>query len=157
MPENLLGLLKLCLLALLYLFFLRVLWAVWSEVRAPKPATQPAGAPGGAKASRPPRRRGREMPASSLVIAEPASRAGVTFALGGELSIGRAAACHIALPDDNYVSQTHARVFQRDGMSFVEDLGSTNGTYLNGAMVSSPVPLRKGDHLQVGGTVIEVM
>ena len=37
MPENLLGLLKLCLLALLYLFFLRVLWAVWSEVRAPRP------------------------------------------------------------------------------------------------------------------------
>ena len=38
MPENLLGLLKLCLLALLYLFFLRVLWAVWAEVRGPKPA-----------------------------------------------------------------------------------------------------------------------
>ena len=44
MPEQLLGLLKLCLLALLYLFFARVLWAVWTEVRAVRPQTESAGA-----------------------------------------------------------------------------------------------------------------
>ena len=43
MPEQLLGLLKLCLLALLYLFFARVLWAVWTEVRAVRPQTESAG------------------------------------------------------------------------------------------------------------------
>ena len=55
MPEQLLGLLKLCLLALLYLFFARVLWAVWTEVRAVRPQTEGAG-PVGAGAPRPARR-----------------------------------------------------------------------------------------------------
>lgn len=157
MPENLLGLLTLCLLALLYLFFLRVLWAVWSEVRAPKPAVAASRAGVARPRGRPARRRMRDAAPSALVIAEPAARAGVSFPLGPELHIGRAAACHIALPDDTYVSQTHARVFQRDGMAFVEDLGSTNGTYLNGTLVSAPAPIRRGDRLQVGATVIEVV
>lgn len=155
MPENLLGLLKLCLLALLYLFFLRVLWAVWSEVRAPRPVPQGAGASPGGKV-RSPRRRGRDAPATRLVVVEPTARAGTAFSLGHELTMGRAAGCHVALPDDTYVSQLHARVFERDGVSFVEDMGSTNGTYVNGNLVSSPVPLRRGDRLQVGSTVLEV-
>ena len=45
--------------------------------------------------------------------------------------MGRAAGCHIALPDDTFVSQLHARVFERSGQVYVEDLGSTNGTYVN--------------------------
>ena len=70
-------------------------------------------------------------------------------------SIGRAAGCQITL-DDSYVSQLHARVFVRDGLLYVEDLGSTNGTYLNTRKVSAAVPMQRGDKLKIGSTVMEV-
>ena len=154
MPENLLGLLKLCLLALLWLFFVRVLWAVWAEVRGPKPAK--AAGPGGQK-TKPPKGRGRSAPATRLVVDQPVAKKGITFDLGPELTVGRAAGCQIALADDTYVSQLHARVFERSGQVYVEDLGSTNGTYVNGHRVSAPTPVQKGDSLQVGSTVLEVL
>jgi pSer/pThr/pTyr-binding forkhead associated (FHA) protein len=152
-PENLLGLLKLCLLALLYLFFLRVLWAVWAEVRGPK-AAKAANGNGKAK---PARFRSRGGPATRLVVDKPAAQRGTTFDLGSEVTVGRAAGCHIALPDDTFVSQLHARVFERSGQVYVEDLGSTNGTYVNGHRVSAPTPMHKGDSLQVGSTVLEAV
>ena len=62
----------------------------------------------------------------------------------------------MSLPDDTFVSQVHARVFRRDGSLFVEDLGSTNGTFLNRKAVSGPMALRKGDRLQIGRSVLEV-
>jgi pSer/pThr/pTyr-binding forkhead associated (FHA) protein len=148
--DSLLGLLKLCLLALLYLFFLRVVWAVWSEVRGPKKVAAPAPAPAKGKA---PKRRDL---ANRLTVTDPRALRGAAFDLGPEVTVGRAAGCQITLPDDTYVSTLHARVFQRDGQAFVEDLGSTNGTYVNGDRVTSAVPLRRGDRLQVGSTVMEV-
>ncbi len=50
----------------------------------------------------------------------------------------------------------HARLFRRDGRLWVEDLGSTNGTFVNRKKVAAPVALRRGDRLQVGTTVLEV-
>lgn len=149
MPEPLLAVLKLCCLALLYLFFLRVLRAVWAEVNPKRPLVEEA-----------PRRRerrtsGRRGPISRLVVVEPADLKGRAYELGEELTVGRAAGCQVSL-DDNYVSQLHARVFQRDGVLYVEDLGSTNGTYLNTRKVSSPSPIKRGDQLKVGSTVMEV-
>ena len=155
MPENLLGLLKLCLLALLYLFFLRVLWAVWSEIRGPRPARAgTAAAPVKVRSSR---MRGRGGPATRLVVDQPVAKRGVFFDIGSEMTVGRAAGCQIALIDDTYVSQLHARVFERSGQVYVEDLGSTNGTYVNGHRVSAPTPMHKGDSLQVGSTVLEAV
>ena len=153
MPENLLGLLKLCLLALLYLFFLRVLWAVWAEVRGPKPA-KVNGSAGKVKT---PRLRSRGGPATRLVVDRPLTQKGTSFDIGAEATVGRAAGCHIALPDDTFVSQLHARVFERSGQVYVEDLGSTNGTYVNGHRVSTPTPMHRGDSLQVGSTVLEAV
>ncbi|MDH3755228.1 MAG: FHA domain-containing protein [Acidimicrobiia bacterium] len=149
MSEQLLALLKLCLLALLYLFFLRVLWAVWTQVRTPrkKPSGRPrrpavTGARGGG-------------PASRLVVVEPTELAGREFPLGDELTVGRAAGCQVTL-DDTYVSQLHSRIFLREGSYLVEDLGSTNGTYLNRRRVSGPMVMQQGDKLQVGSTVMEL-
>jgi hypothetical protein len=160
-PEQLLGLLKLCLLALLYLFFARVLWAVWTEVRAVRPQTEGAGAVGpgaaggAAQSSRRARRSGPGIP-NRLTVSEPPSRRGVRFELDvPELTIGRAAGCHVSLPDDTFASSLHARVFGRDGSVYVEDLGSTNGTYVNGVRLAAPTVLRPGDQLQVGNTVLE--
>ena len=67
----------------------------------------------------------------------------------------RAAGCQVPL-EDAYASQVHARVFQRDGNWFVEDLGSTNGTYLNRRKVTGPMQVQRGDKLQIGNTVLEL-
>ena len=168
MPEQLLTILKLCLLALLYLFFLRVVRAVWVEVNGPRPraaaklaasraAAAASGAPAAAPASRRATRRrghgGADGPA--LVVVAPPEQQGRLYPLGEELTMGRAAGCQVTL-DDTYVSQIHARVFVRGGQVYVEDLGSTNGTYLNRTKVAGPMLVGPGDRLQVGSTVLEL-
>jgi hypothetical protein len=159
MSDQLLNIFKLGLMGLVYLFLLRVVRAVWVEIAPPRPvapdarrgrrAARAAPAPAAPKA-----RRTRGAP-SELVAVEPPEKAGQRYPLGDELTVGRAAGCQIAV-EDTYVSQLHARVFTRDGQLFVEDLGSTNGTYLNRAKVSGPMVMQKGDRLQVGNTVLEV-
>lgn len=158
MDEQLLTILKLCLLALLYLFFFRVLRAVWAEIRGPKVAVatprQAAAAPvPSAKAVRKAERKALPV---QLAIVEPAALKGRTFPLAEELTVGRAAGCQVTI-DDTYASQIHARVFSRDGQLFVEDLGSTNGTFLNRQKVHGPQAFRRGDRLQVGNTVMELV
>ena len=153
MPDPLLTILKFCFLAILYLFFIRVLRAVWAEVRAPREraaAAQQAPA-------RPTRAAiGGNRPPGKLKVVEPAERRGRTYDLSDELTVGRAGGCQVALGDDTYVSQLHARVFRREGQFYVEDLGSTNGTYVNRKKVTAPIAIRKGDRLQVGKTVMEL-
>jgi pSer/pThr/pTyr-binding forkhead associated (FHA) protein len=153
-PEQLLNLLKLFLIVLLYLFFLRVLRAVWTEVNAPRLVEAPAP-PGRQKG------RGRRHARSGrsnhpqLKVLEPAGLRGRSYALDEEITLGRAAGCQVPL-EDAYASQVHARVFQRDGNWYVEDLGSTNGTYLNRRRVAGPMVLKRRDRLQIGNTVLEL-
>ena len=151
MPDQLLNLLKLFLLLLLYLFFLRVLRAVWAEVSPPTLVEAPA------KPRRGPRRaalKGRHAPLLLRLIAPPELK-GRTHPLGEEITLGRAAGCQITI-DDTFASQLHARVFQREGQVYVEDLGSTNGTYLNRHKVTGPMVMQRGDKLQIGNTVLEL-
>jgi pSer/pThr/pTyr-binding forkhead associated (FHA) protein len=165
MSEQLLNILKLCLLALVYLFLVRVVRAVWAEVAVPKPADvarrgvlRSRGAPAPTVTTSlpaPPKGRKARGAATELVAVEPAESAGRRYPLGDEITVGRAAGCQVTV-DDTYVSQLHARVFSRDGQIFVEDLGSTNGTYLNRAKVAGPMVMHKGDRLQIGNTVLEV-
>jgi hypothetical protein len=168
MTDQLLGILKLALLALLYLFFARVLWAVWTEVRGtgqplvpqgsvPPPQPPPAKpAPSGGKRSR--RQKIRKAPTGQvarLLVVEPAARKGATLGVDREITFGRAAGCTVSVPDDTYMSQVHARVYMDDGDVFVEDLDSTNGTFINGERVHGTRQLFHGDKLQVGHTVLE--
>ena len=157
MPEPVLTLLKYVFLAVLYLFLLRVLRAVWVELREPKPA--PLGpprpdAPAGPAAVAPP----TVGPAGpeKLVVVQPSAQKGTEFLLADEVTVGRAGGCGVLLAHDTFVSQLHARVFRRDGDLWVEDLGSTNGTYLNKKKVTAPVAVRKGDKIQFGRTTLEV-
>ncbi len=90
------------------------------------------------------------------MVLEPADQYGQSFELGDELTVGRAIGCGISLPDDTFVSTLHARVFRRDGSLFVEDLGSTNGTFVNDRPVTGTVAFHKGDRLQVGKSVLEL-
>ncbi len=149
--EQLLNVLKLCLLALLYLFFLRVLRAVWVEVKGPAFV---GGEPDGAKPVKEHHHRRRHQP-SHLDIVEPTALRGLRFDLADEMTLGRAAGCLVTL-DDTYASQIHARVYRQDGQCYVEDLGSTNGTWLNRQKVTGPMEMKRGDHLQIGNTVLEV-
>ena len=164
MPESLLTILKFCLLAVLYLFFARVLRAVWASVNALPSREAPAPAPPAAAVAAPAPRTvpvAAAVPAAApdgvrrLRVVEPPDASGRVFELGDELTVGRAPGCQVAL-DDTFASAHHARVFRRDAKVYVEDLGSTNGTYLNRELVSRPIEVRRGDRLQVGRTVLEV-
>lgn len=156
MPDSLLTVLKFCFLALLYLFFIRVLRAVWAEVSeraAPAVAAAPARARQGW--SPPNKGGGGNKAGSRLKVIEPAETKGEIYELADELTVGRAGGCQITL-DDTYVSQLHTRVFRRENQLYVEDLGSTNGTYLNRRKVTAPIAIRRGDRLQIGKTVMEL-
>jgi pSer/pThr/pTyr-binding forkhead associated (FHA) protein len=157
-PDSLLAVLKVVFIGLLYLFFLRVLRAVWIELREPKTVQVAAVPPPAPPQPATARKRDTSVKRSGdkLVVLEPNERRGQTFDLGEELTVGRAEGCGVALPEDTFVSQLHARVFRRDGSFYVEDLGSTNGTFLNRKPVTTAVPLRKGDRLQVGKTLLEL-
>jgi FHA domain len=151
-PDQLLNLLKIFLLLLLYLFFLRVLRAVWAEVNPPKPVeatVKPKRERGSRRASK-----GKHGQPVLRLLAPPELK-GRAYPLGQEVTVGRAAGCQVTI-EDSYASQLHARVFRRDGQIYVEDLGSTNGTYLNRRKVSGPMVLSRGDKLQIGNTVLEL-
>jgi pSer/pThr/pTyr-binding forkhead associated (FHA) protein len=151
--EQLLNVFKVCLLIVLYLFFLRVLRAVWAELKEPKPAVAAnavAPPPSPAPAA-PPKQPAR----SHLVVIAPDEQRGRSYELLDELTVGRAAGCHIAL-EDRFVSQLHARMFRRDDQCFIEDLGSTNGTLLNEEKVTGPALLSKGDRIRIGNFVMEL-
>ncbi len=90
-----------------------------------------------------------------MIVIEPRARKGAAFSVGGEITIGRAAGCTVSVPDDTFVSQLHARLWNENGDVKVEDLGSTNGSYLNGTRVARPMTIHKGDRLQIGNTVWE--
>jgi pSer/pThr/pTyr-binding forkhead associated (FHA) protein len=153
-PESLLTILKFCFLAVLYLFFFRVLRAVWAELGGGRAAAVAPAAPAPGRAPSKRSSRGGKT-GNKLRIVEPSDRRGQTYELGDELTLGRATGCQVTI-DDNYVSQLHARVFRREGQLYIEDLGSTNGTYLNRKKVTAPIAVRRGDRLQVGRTVLEL-
>lgn len=153
MSEALLTLLRWCLLALLYLFFFRVLQATWfASASAGRKTSREEGV--AAKRSKLLLRQ-RRSTASTIVLVEPLEVAGAAYPVTGSLTIGRAAGCEITL-DDTFISQLHARVSMSESGVVVEDLGSTNGTYLNRRRVTAPVVVAPGDVIQVGSTVMEL-
>jgi pSer/pThr/pTyr-binding forkhead associated (FHA) protein len=157
MSEALLTILKLCVLALLYLFFFRVLRAVWMEINPP-PALERAGGSGSgaaAPAATKSKKRGSKVP-TQLTVVEPEDQRGRVIPLVDEMTVGRASGCHVAIPEDTFASQIHARIYSRDGQTWVEDLGSTNGTFVNRAKVTTATAVRRGDLVQIGHTVMEL-
>ncbi len=151
MPDLVLDLLKYLFLVVLYIFIARAVRAVYTEMRpAAAPSAPPAASP---PASRPVEGRAKRAPSRAAVVE--GDQRGKSFELQDELIIGRGDRCHLVL-DDTYVSQVHARIFSRDGSYMVEDLGSTNGTYLNRARITAPAELQRGDRVKIGKTVLEM-
>ena len=159
MPEGVLTILKFCFLALIYLFLFRIVRTVLAELRpakipVPEALLAESAAPVAAAAAPLRRDRSRQW---DLVIVAPPGRVGETYTVDEELTVGRGAGCAVVLPDDTFVSQVHARVFTRGSDPYVEDLGSTNGTTLNGEALTEPTRLRRGDRVQFGETVMELV
>jgi pSer/pThr/pTyr-binding forkhead associated (FHA) protein len=109
-----------------------------------------------AKAARParPGRAARGAPQRLLVIG--GSLAGTSIGLADQqITIGRANDATLVLSDD-YASSRHARLFPQNGQWIVEDLGSTNGTYLDRQKVTQPTPVPAGVPIRIGKTVLEL-
>lgn len=101
------------------------------------------------------RSRRKQVVPTRLVVVEPAARAGTEYPLGPDMTVGRAQGCNLVF-DEQYVSQVHTRLLSREGSVFVEDLGSTNGTWVNGTRAVGQMPARLGDRIQIGNVVMEV-
>jgi hypothetical protein len=158
--EGLLTVLKFCFLALLYLFLFRVVRIVRLELKPAKvvvpPAAVPAepmAAPPATKVKRSEKARGG---AAVLHLLDPPARAGEMYSLTEEVTVGRAPGCGVVLEDDTFVSQVHARLFRRGRETYVEDLGSTNGTMVNGVRIDEVTRLQRGDQVQFGSTTAEI-
>jgi hypothetical protein len=148
LSQTALDILKYSFLALLFLFLARVVRVVVLELRSPALVGVGEVGAGG----RAPKKGG-----GRLRILEPADRKGETYSLSGELTVGRGGGCAVVLPNDQFVSTVHARLFRRGDDLFVEDLGSRNGTFVNGQQIQTATRLRRGDRVQFGQTVGEVM
>jgi pSer/pThr/pTyr-binding forkhead associated (FHA) protein len=146
-------------LVLLWLFVLAALRVIRSDLRtsgqpriAVPPPARRRGRSGGGAAAAP-----RSTPGSPthLMVTEgglTGTRIGLT---GAPVLIGRANDSTLVLEDD-YASTRHARISLQDGRWVVEDLGSTNGTYLGQRKVDGPVPLDVGVPVRIGKTVLEL-
>jgi pSer/pThr/pTyr-binding forkhead associated (FHA) protein len=154
-----LTLIRLAFLAVLWLFVIAAVGVVRTDLfgssrRASRAARQPrAQAP---RPARPPRpaRGGRTAPQQLLVTA--GALAGTRIGLAEQqITIGRAGDATLVLNDD-YASTRHARLFPQDGQWIVEDLGSTNGTYLDRQKVIQPTPVPIGVPIRIGKTVMEL-
>jgi hypothetical protein len=148
-PDLVLELLKYVFLIVLYIFIARAVRAMYLELK-------PAAAPSAGRGVAPPAQKKRPKKApKKLVVIEGDVAKGKSFDLTDELIIGRGDKSHIVL-DDSYVSTVHARIFAKGDSYMVEDMGSTNGTYLNRRRINSPTELQRGDRLKIGKTVMEL-
>lgn len=94
-------------------------------------------------------------PASEVVIVRSETQAGAAHTVKDALTFGRGEDADVHL-DDPYASEFHLRFVAEEDRLVLHDLGSTNGTYLNGRRVTAPVTVKRGDAVQVGKTVMEV-
>ena len=147
--ETVLLALKIGFLVLLYLFIWRIVRTASRDLRLPQESfiLAPSRESGVTQAP-PPVRSGR-----LVVVKSPELEVGAGYELdSAQLTIGRGGQNDIALGSDEYASARHARFEPRQDGVWVQDLGSTNGTYLNGTKLERPRRLTAGDIVRVGDT-----
>jgi pSer/pThr/pTyr-binding forkhead associated (FHA) protein len=154
-PALILQLTRIGFLILLCLFVLAAMRVVRSDLRyAAEPRGEGAGRNRGRTVDQRQAPAGRLHPTVLVVTA--GSLSGTRLRLGpGPILIGRAEDSTLVL-DDDYASTRHARITQQGQEYFLEDLGSTNGTYLDRARVTTPTPVPIGAPIRIGRTVIEL-
>ena len=154
MSELTLFLIKISYLAILWIFVLSAISVIRSDMfgaRVPEAARGTTGkAPKPAKA--PSKRRGAP---THVLVTEGVSAGERADLAQAPILIGRGPDAAIRL-DDDYVSTRHARIASSADQWFVEDLGSTNGTYIGNVRITQPTTLTLGTQVRVGKTVIEL-
>ena len=152
-------LLRAIILVLLWAFVIAAVVAVRQDVfGSSRAARRPASPPRQAPPSRAPApaRREKGAGAARKLVVTGGTLQGTTVPLAGvPITIGRADDSTLVLTDD-YVSTRHARLVPRGDGWVLEDLGSTNGTYLGRQRVTDPVPVAIGAQIRVGKTVLEL-
>lgn len=150
MPALILQLTRVGFLILLWLFVLAAIRVIRADLRYAGSASADAAR----RADRPGVVGGRMVP--TILVVTAGSLAGTRLRLGpGPILIGRAEDSTLVL-DDDYASTRHARLLQQGQEYFLEDLGSTNGTYLDRARISTPTPVPIGVPIRIGRTVLEL-
>ena len=146
--DEVLLVLKIAFLVLLYLFIWRIVRTASRDLRLPQESFILAPSQPGIHAAR------RGPPTGRLVVVtSPDLDEGQDFELdSAQLTIGRGGQNDIAIGTDEYASARHARFEPRQDGVWVQDLGSTNGTYLNGMRLENPRRLTEGDIVRVGET-----
>jgi len=134
-PDIILALLRIIFLGLVYLF-------VWQVARA-------IGTHLGISVRR------KRTEGTRLLFVRSDSQRGQEVVVNDVLVMGRSVEADVVL-DDPYASEFHLRLVAQESGLMLHDLGSTNGTYVNGRRVTAPTPMRKGDTIQVGKTVMEI-
>jgi pSer/pThr/pTyr-binding forkhead associated (FHA) protein len=154
-----LTLVRIGFLAVLWLFVIAAVGVVRTDLFGPvsqrrkRAGSVPQPRPAKVKPSRP-SRPARATPQQLLVTG--GALAGTSLGLSDQqITIGRADDATLVLSDD-YASTRHARLFPQDGQWLVEDLGSTNGTYLDRQKVTQPTPVPIGVPIRIGKTVLEL-
>ncbi|NYG06880.1 pSer/pThr/pTyr-binding forkhead associated (FHA) protein [Phycicoccus badiiscoriae] len=164
MSELTLTIIRLGLLVLLWIFVFSVVGVLRGDIygtrvvsrtpRKPAPATRQPDARPTPAAKRPKRQPHSSVPHSLVVTQGPLTGTSLPLREAGTI-IGRNPECALIL-DDDFASGRHARIFHRDGAWFVEDLGSTNGTFVGPERLTGPVRVEAGSTLRIGKTVIEL-
>ena len=159
MNELSLTIIRVAFLAVLWLFVIAAIGVVrtdllgGSSTTARRGKVRQAQAPRQGRPTRPPRA-GRGSPRVLVVTAGALKGASLDLAQQ-QITLGRANDATLVLNDD-YASSRHARIFPQDGQWIVEDLGSTNGTYLDRQKVTRPMPVPTGVPIRIGKTVLEL-
>jgi pSer/pThr/pTyr-binding forkhead associated (FHA) protein len=169
MSELTVTVIRLGLLALLWVFVFSVVGVLRGDLYGtrvltkgkPKAQPRPARAPvdrlapdAAAVAPKLARATGRRVPKSLTVTQGSLTGTTVSLQETGVL-LGRNPECTLVL-DDDFASGRHARIFRRDAGWLVEDLGSTNGTFLGSSKLTQPMPVQVGSTLRIGKTVLEL-
>jgi hypothetical protein len=150
--EETLLILKIAFLVLLYGFILLV---VRSATRGMEQAPQESIVLGAAEAATLREEHGLP-PTRLLVIASPELSEGQTIAVSAPMIVGRDEQSGIRLDRDEFASGRHARIEPRPGGAWIDDLGSTNGTFVNGTKLKRAQLARAGDVIKIGATELQV-
>jgi pSer/pThr/pTyr-binding forkhead associated (FHA) protein len=135
MPDVILALLRIIFLGLVYLF-------VWQVARA-------IGSHLGLSVRR------KRKEGSRVLFVRSETQQGREFEVSEVVVMGRSSETDVVI-DDPYASDFHLRLVSQENGMMLHDLGSTNGTYVNGRRASAPTELKRGDTIQVGKTVMEI-
>ena len=155
MSELALTLVRLAFLGLLWLFVLMTVLVLRKDLRQPS-ETRPTGRPRQPKAPKPAKvARQAKVRGTKLVVTEGPLTGTVIPLNTAQVTIGRAPDSTVVIEDD-YASSRHARVYPSEGAWVVEDLGSTNGTWIDRTRITTPTVLPVGVPLRVGRTTLQL-